>query len=122
MCSKHQTLDSQKTRERKMPEETTTETPVVKQEAEDTKTDKELIAEEEAAAETKAENEGEKEVTEEAEEKPKKEKKEKKPCLLTSDWEEGKVYLYQSNRTPRIPSLFPRELLLEPVILPPKAT
>ena len=94
-----------------MPEEITTESPVVVTEAETIKTDKELIAEEEEAA---AEVEGEKEATtEEAEEKPKKEKKEKKPVVLTSDWEEGKVYLYQSNRTPRVPSLFPRELLLE---------
>lgn len=93
-----------------MPEEIATETPVVKEETEE-KTDKELIAEEEAAAETEVEKEV---TTEEAtEEKPKKEKKEKKPLVLTSDWEEGKVYLYQSNRTPRIPSLFPRELLLE---------
>jgi len=95
-----------------MPEEITTEAPVVKEETEE-KTDKELIAEEEAAAETEVEKEKEVTTEEATEEKPKKEKKEKKPLVLTSDWEEGKVYLYQSNRTPRIPSLFPRELLLE---------
>ena len=94
-----------------MPEEITTETPVVKEEVEE-KTDKELIAEEEAAAETEVEKDvTTEEVTEEKKEK--KERKEKKPLVLTSDWEEGKVYLYQSNRTPRLPSLFPRELLLE---------
>ena len=99
----------------KMPEEmVSTESPPVVTEVEERtevlKTDKELIAEEEQEAAVATEAEVEKETTEE---KPKKEKKEKKPVVLTTDWEEGKVYLYQSNRTPRIPSLFPRELLLE---------
>ena len=82
-----------------------TETPVI---TDTEKTDKELIAEEEMAAE--AEQEAEKEVTEE---KPKKAKKEKKPTVFKKDWEEGKVYLFQSNRTPRIPSISPQELKIE---------
>ena len=72
------------------------------------KTDKELIAEEEKEAEADKE-----EKTDEEKEAKKVEKKEKKPIVFKKDWEENKVYLFQSNRTPRIPSVVPKELLIE---------
>merc|ERR1719508_575326 len=37
----------------------------------------------------------------------------KKPTVHTKVWEENKVYLYQSSRTPQIPSIAPPELKLE---------
>merc|ERR1719508_597921 len=37
----------------------------------------------------------------------------KKPTVHTKVWEENKVYLYQSSRTPQIPSISPQELKLE---------
>ena len=88
------------------------ETPVITDNKE--KTDKELIAEEEKAAETTEEKTTEVEETPaEKEEKPTKPVKEKKPTVFKKDWEEGKVYLFQSNRTPRIPNIVPNELMLE---------
>merc|ERR1712129_543910 len=81
----------------KMVGETAVETPVVDNKIDDTvKTDKEIIAEEEKTEEPKK-----------AEVKP------KKPTLHTKVWEEDKVYLYQSPRTPQIPSISPQELRLE---------
>merc|ERR1712096_530312 len=74
----------------KMTGKTAVETPVVDNKIEDpVKSDKEIIAEEEKV------DEPEKEV--EAEKKD----------------EENKVYLYQSSRTPQIPSISPQELKLE---------
>ena len=97
-----------------MPEQVATETPPTVGE-ETVKSDKELIAEEEQQQAAETEKETTEQTTDEVEkaEKPKKEKKPKVPFVFTKDWEEGKVYLYQSSRTPLIPSLFPRELLLE---------
>ena len=89
------------------------ETPVI---TETEKTDKELIAEEEKAeeAEKVEETKGE-EVKEEKKEKKCKEKKvkEKKPTVFKKDWEEDKVYLFQSNRTHQIPSIEAQELKIE---------
>ena len=72
------------------------------------KTDKELIAEEEKEAEDEKESK-----TDEEKNTKKIEMKEKKPTVFKKDWEEDKVYLFQSNRTPRIPSIVPKELLVE---------
>ena len=89
--------------------EVETNAPVV---AETEKTDKELIAEEEMAAE--AENDDAKdESKEEKQTKAPKKEKEKKPTVFMKDWEENKVYLYQSGRTPQIPSIVAKELKLE---------
>ena len=44
---------------------------------------------------------------EEKKEEVKKTVKPKKPTLHTKVWDEDKVYLYQSPRTPQIPSIFP---------------
>merc|ERR1712073_183429 len=99
----------------KMGGETEVETPVVDNKIEDTvKTDKEIIADEEKADKPEKETE-EKESKEEGEKKePKKaEPKPKKPNLHTKVWEEDKVYLFQSPRTPQIPSISPQELKLE---------
>jgi hypothetical protein len=49
-------------------------------------------------------------LSEKAEVKP------KKPTLHTKVWEEDKVYLYQSPRTPQIPSISPQELKLESLL------
>ena len=76
------------------------------------KTDKELIAEEEKAA--VAENVDTKEETKEEKpvKAPKKEN-EKKPTVFKKDWEEDKVYLFQSGRTRQIPSIVAKELKVE---------
>merc|ERR1712242_348719 len=95
--------------------ETEVETPVVDNKIEDTvKTDKEIIADEEKADKPEKETE-EKESKEEGERRSQKkaEPKPKKPNLHTKVWEEDKVYLYQSPRTPQIPSISPQELKLE---------
>jgi len=81
------------------------ETPVI---TENQKTDKELIAEEEKAAETLATDDQKPETSEKS--KP---VKQKKATVFKQDWEENKVYLYHSNRTPRIPSIVPKELKVE---------
>ena len=93
------------------------ETPVI---TETEKTDKELIAEEEKAEKVEGEKEAEtKEEEEETKEKKKEKKvkekkiKEKKPTVFKKDWEEDKVYLYQSNRTHQIPSVEAQELKIE---------
>jgi len=100
----------------KMGGETEVETPVVDNKIEDTvKTDKEIIADEEKADKPEKETE-EKETKEEGDViEPKKAEpaKPKKPTLHTKVWEEDKVYLYQSPRTPQIPSISPQELKLE---------
>merc|ERR1719189_555284 len=59
--------------------------------------------------------EEEEENKEEAEEEKTtvKTKEPKAPVMHTKNWEEGKVYLYQSSRTPLIPSIYPQELKLE---------
>ena len=96
--------------------ETEVETPVVDNKIEDTvKTDKEIIADEEKADKPEKETE-EKETKEEGDvNEPKKTEpaKPKKPTLHTKVWEEDKVYLYQSPRTPQIPSISPQELKVE---------
>jgi len=93
---------------------TAVETPVVDNKIEDpVKSDKEIIAEEEKVDEPEKEVEAEKK-DEEKEEPQKAEKIEpKKPTVHTKVWEENKVYLYQSSRTPQIPSISPLELKLE---------
>jgi len=95
---------------------TEVETPVVDNKIEDTvKTDKEIIAEEEKADQPEKETE-ETETKEDAnkeDDKKAEPSKQKKPILHTKVWEEDKVYLYQSSRTPRIPSISPQELKLE---------
>merc|ERR1711979_73717 len=100
----------------KMGGETEVETPVVDNKIEDTvKTDKEIIADEEKADKPEKETE-EKETKEEPDvNEPKKAEsaKPKKPTLHTKVLEEDKVYLYQSPRTPQIPSISPQELKLE---------
>jgi len=100
----------------KMGGETEVETPVVDNKIEDTvKTDKEIIADEEKADKPEKETE-EKETKEEGDvNEPKKAEpaKPKKPTLHTKVWEEDKVYLYQSPRTPQIPTISPQELKLE---------
>jgi len=95
--------------------ETAVETPVVDNKIEDSvKTDKEIIAEEEKVDEPEKEVEAEKKDEEKKEEPKKVEKIEpKKPTVHTKVWEENKVYLYQSSRTPQIPSISPQELKLE---------
>merc|ERR1739838_930437 len=96
--------------------ETEVETPVVDNKIEDTvKTDKEIIADEEKADKPEKETE-EKESKEEGEKNESKKDepvKPKKPTLHTKVWEEDKVYLYQSSRTPQIPSISAQELKLE---------
>merc|ERR1712012_546455 len=100
----------------KMGGETEVETPVVDNKIEDTvKTDKEIIADEEKADKPEKETE-EKETKEEGDMiEPKKAEpaKPKKPTLHTKVWEEDKVYLYQSPRTPQIPTISPQELKSE---------
>jgi len=97
---------------RKMVGETAVETPVVVEET--VKTDKEIIAEEEKTDQPEKEADGtEKKDEEKKEEVKKAEIKPKKPTLHTKVWEEDKVYLYQSPRTPQIPSISPQELKLE---------
>ena len=92
------------------------ETPVI---TETEKTDKELIAEEEKAEQVEGEKEAETKEEEETKEKKKEKKvkekkiKEKKPTVFKKDWEEDKVYLYQSNRTHQIPSVEAQELKIE---------
>jgi len=94
---------------------TEVETPVVDNKIEDTvKTDKEIIAEEEKADQPEKETEKEsKEEAKKEDDKKAEPAKPKKPILHTKIWEEDKVYLYQSPRTPRIPSISPQELKLE---------
>jgi len=93
------------------------ETPVpVDNKVEDTvKTDKEIIAEEEKADKPEKETEETETKEEEKKDEPKKADpvKPKKPILHTKVWEEDKVYLYQSPRTPQIPSISAQELKLE---------
>merc|ERR1712045_876982 len=97
--------------------ETEVETPVpVDNKVEDTvKTDKEIIAEEEKADKPEKETEETESKEEEKKDEPKKAApaKPKKPILHTKVWEEDKVYLYQSPRTPQIPSISTQELKLE---------
>jgi len=97
--------------------ETEVETPVpVDNKVEDTvKTDKEIIAEEEKADKPEKETEETESKEEEKKDEPKKAApaKPKKPILHTKVWEEDKVYLYQSPRTPQIPSISAQELKLE---------
>merc|ERR1712115_609805 len=96
---------------------TEVETPVpVDNKVEDTvKTDKEIIAEEEKADKPEKVTEETETIEEEKKDEPKKAEpvKPKKPILHTKVWEEDKVYLYQSPRTPQIPSISAQELKLE---------
>merc|ERR1712045_721050 len=97
--------------------ETEVETPVpVDNKVEDTvKTDKEIIAEEEKADKPEKETEETETKEEVKKDEPKKAApaKPKKPILHTKVWEEDKVYLYQSPRTPQIPSISAQGLKLE---------
>ena len=108
-------------RQMKMPGTVETEIPVI---TETEKTDKEVITEEKKAEQVEDEKEAEtkeeeKEAETEEEEKDTKKKvkekkvKEKKPTVFKKDWEEDKVYLYQSNRTYQIPSIEAQELKIE---------
>merc|ERR1712130_658559 len=93
--------------------ETEVETPVpVDNKVEDTvKTDKEIIAEEEKADKPEKETEETETKEEVKKDEPKRAEpaKPKKPILHTKVWEEDKVYLYQSPRTPQIPSISAQE-------------
>merc|ERR1712066_1019104 len=75
------------------------------------KTDKEVIAEEEAAQANEEKKDEEKK--DEAEKKPATEAKPKKPLSHVKDYEEDTVYLFQFTRSPQIPSISPFCLKLE---------
>merc|ERR1711977_197092 len=81
------------------------------------KTDKEVIAEEEAEEkkdeEKKDEEEKEEEATEEVTEEKKEVKEKKKPVVNKKDFEEDVVYLFQFNRSSQIPSISPLCLQVE---------
>merc|ERR1712088_930912 len=96
----------------KMAGETAVETPQDNTKVEETiKTDKEVIAEEEAAQANEEKKDEEKKPAEEA--KKAKEPKAKKPVSHVQDFEEDLVYLFQSTRSPQIPSISPFCLKLE---------
>merc|ERR1712060_222532 len=95
----------------KMAGETAVETPQDNTKVEETiKTDKEVIAEEEAAQANEEKKDEEKKP---AEEKKTKEPKAKKPVSHVQDFEEDLVYLFQFTRSPQIPSISPFCLKLE---------
>merc|ERR1711977_817293 len=81
------------------------------------KTDKEVIAEEEAEEkkdeEKKDEEKKEEEATEEVTEEKKEVKEKKKPVVNKKDFEEDVVYLFQFNRSSQIPSISPLCLQVE---------
>merc|ERR1712083_844973 len=81
------------------------------------KTDKEVIAEEEAEEkkdeEKKDEEKKEDEATEEVTEEKKEVKEKKKPVANKKDFEEDVVYLFQFNRSSQIPSISPLCLQVE---------
>merc|ERR1712172_465562 len=77
------------------------------------KTDKEVIAEEEADEEKKDEEKKEDEATEEVTEEKKEAKEKKKPVVNKKDFEEDVVYLFQFNRSSQIPSISPLCLQVE---------
>jgi len=88
------------------------ETPQDNTKVEETiKTDKEVIAEEEAAQANEEKKDEEKKPA--AEEKKAKEPKAKKPVSHVQDFEEDMVYLFQFTRSPQIPSISPFCLKLE---------
>merc|ERR1712012_504211 len=94
----------------KMAGETVVETPQENKVDEVGKTDKEVIAEEEAAQaneEKKDEEKKPEEAKKPAEAKP------KKPLSHVKDFEEDMVYLFQFTRSPQIPSISPFCLKLE---------
>jgi len=92
--------------------ETAVETPQDNTKVEETiKTDKEVIAEEEAAQANEEKKDEEKKPAEEA--KKAKEPKPKKPVSHVQDFEEDMVYLFQFTRSPQIPSISPFCLKLE---------
>merc|ERR1712012_125144 len=94
----------------KMAGETVVETPQENKVVEVVKTDKEVIAEEEAAQaneEKKDEEKKPEEAKKPAEAKP------KKPLSHVKDFEEDMVYLFQFIRSPQIPSISPFCLKLE---------
>merc|ERR1712088_789967 len=96
----------------KMAGETAVETPQDNTKVEETiKTDKEVIAEEEAAQANEEKKDEEKKPAEEA--KKTKEPKAKKPVSHVADFEEDMVYLFQFTRSPQIPSISPFCLKLE---------
>merc|ERR1712203_472748 len=89
--------------------ETAVETPQDNTKVEETiKTDKEVIAEEEAAQANEEKKDEEKKPAEEA-----KKAKAKKPVSHVADFEEDMVYLFQFTRSPQIPSISPFCLKLE---------
>merc|ERR1711997_926169 len=96
----------------KMAGETVVETPQDNTKVDEpVKTDKEVIAEEEAAQANEEKKDEEKK--DEAEEKKTKEPKAKKPVCHVQDFEEDLVYLFQFTRSPQIPSISPFCLKLE---------
>merc|ERR1712088_1016941 len=96
----------------KMAGETAVETPQDNTKVEETiKTDKEVIAEEEAAQANEEKKDEEKKPAEEA--MKAKEPKAKKPVSHVADFEEDMVYLFQFTRSPQIPSISPFCLKLE---------
>merc|ERR1712088_653736 len=96
----------------KMAGETVVETPQDNTKVEEPiKTDKEVIAEEEAAQANEEKKDEEKKPAEEA--KKTKEPKAKKPVSHVQDFEEDMVYLFQFTRSPQIPSISPFCLKLE---------
>eukprot|EP00092_Neocalanus_flemingeri_P013366 GFUD01014410.1.p1 GENE.GFUD01014410.1~~GFUD01014410.1.p1 ORF type:complete len:382 (+),score=152.38 GFUD01014410.1:163-1308(+) len=94
--------------------ETAVETPVVDTKIDEpVKTDKEIIADEENVVQPENDEVESEKKDEEKTEETKKVLAPKKPTIHTKVWEEDKVYLYQSSRTPQIPSISPQELKLE---------
>merc|ERR1711884_984539 len=106
-----QSTDTSDRNNKKMAGETVVETPQDNTKVEEPiKTDKEVIAEEEAAQANEEKKDEEKKP---AEEKKTKEPKAKKPVSHVQDFEEDLVYLFQFTRSPQIPSISPFCLKLE---------
>merc|ERR1712117_754685 len=106
-----QSTDTSDRNNKKMAGETVVETPQDNTKVDEpVKTDKEVIAEEEAAQAN--EEKKEKKEKEEAK-KPAAAEKAKKPLSHVKDFEEDTVYLFQYTRSPQIPSISPFCLKLE---------
>merc|ERR1711988_1337491 len=107
-----QSTDTSDRNNKKMAGETVVETPQDNTKVDEPiKTDKEVIAEEEAAQANEEKKDEEKKPA--AEEKKAKEPKAKKPVSHVQDFEEDMVYLFQFTRSPQIPSISPFCLKLE---------
>merc|ERR1712117_77195 len=106
-----QSTDTSDRNNKKMAGETVVETPQDNTKVDEpVKTDKEVIAEEEAAQAN--EEKKEKKEKEEAK-KPAAAEKAKKPLSHVKDFEDEMVYLFQYTRSPQIPSISPFCLKLE---------